>query len=769
MTIPIVAVATVALAANTAFFAVVDSTFLQEPAVRDSANLVYLDLAPADLAGLVTHNRSRLGELQSYFEGTKTVANHAAINLEPAFDTASPAQTEWRLRSAYVSPGFTDLFGVSPVAGHALSDAGSIGSPRDVLIAYDLWRARFGLDRAVIGRVIEISGSQRDATWRVAGVMPPGFHFPKGVNFWIASAEPNPLRIPTFARLAPHVSIEQLRAEVRPVRVIPFTDYVRPENAVFVLYFAIAGLGSIIGAWLQVGSLLLTRTVERTTELRVRRALGATGRDLMTLVVLESGLLVALSLVLSWLMTPILAGVIVRLLPDSGVFAEAVRLDWRAIVFSSVIAGAGMVMLSIGCLSAVRHADPLPLSRGGSEGHEAQTVSRIRRSIFVLQIGSATALLYIAAMVGDSYVQVASVDLGFVPERLLVLPVPSLPRQPLNTDRDIFAERRAHTARVLERVKGLHGVAGAAASGVFPLQQSRCEPQLFVAGKDKGGQGIAGLVCGVTSGFFDVLDVTLTRGAEPTPNETLVLSAEGGPAVANTSLARYLQQFGEPVDQDVFLKPAYFHRVVGVAPDIKLDRPDDRDRPTLFVYGRPADGSVVLIRIAATEDIASLAQSVQGAGREVWGARAPRHVVQLKDVAVRATADYRGRAMIIWLACLGAVPLVLAGLAGASAHAFAQRRRELAMRMALGLAPLGVAAYFLRQFTTSCLLSVSIGIAVGIAASRSMGALMFGVSGTYVPAAIGVASVMVLVCLLMIAIPLRRLGRTSIAQMLGTQ
>jgi hypothetical protein len=107
--------------------------------------------------------------------------------------------------------------------------------------------------------------------------MPPGFSFPEGANFWVPDHRSwaPPLVMP-YARLAPGVTLEALRAELPHVTITPLREHVRPRGA-FSLALLLSGTTlMLLVAWVQVAALLFARATGRAGEIGVRLALGAT-------------------------------------------------------------------------------------------------------------------------------------------------------------------------------------------------------------------------------------------------------------------------------------------------------------------------------------------------------------------------------------------------------------------------------------------------------------------------------------------------------------
>ena len=83
--------------------------------------------------------------------------------------------------SGLVGPGFFELLGTAPVVGRTFEDADFVQTPRVVVIGHRLWQQRFGADRGVIGRSVQLNG----ANVEIVGVMPPEFELPTAdVQLW---------------------------------------------------------------------------------------------------------------------------------------------------------------------------------------------------------------------------------------------------------------------------------------------------------------------------------------------------------------------------------------------------------------------------------------------------------------------------------------------------------------------------------------------------------------------------------------------------------
>jgi len=89
---------------------------------------------------------------------------------------------------------------VKPRIGRLLDDNDDRQpDPQAILIGYDLWRSRFGAEPSIVGRRVSLAGRR----FELAGVMPPGFDFPRGANVWATRDWSSQLAVPNYGRLAP--------------------------------------------------------------------------------------------------------------------------------------------------------------------------------------------------------------------------------------------------------------------------------------------------------------------------------------------------------------------------------------------------------------------------------------------------------------------------------------------------------------------------------------------------------------------------------------
>jgi predicted permease len=596
----------------------------------------------------------------------------------------------------------------------------------------------------------------------LAGIVPREFTLPDGGNIWFGSAGDVAGNF-NFARLAPNVSVAQVRALLPRAVVTPLREHVRPDGAFALAALLIATALLLVIAWVQVAALLFARAVGRASELGVRLALGATRARLIRQFAAEGVVVALAALGVAWVVAAPLTLGVIALLPEEMTRGQLLTPDLRTGAFAMVVALAGVVMLAIVPADLVRRTSPLTLMRGSLFASVRRGALRWRTSMLVGQLAVTVVLLYMSGLAVNSFSRIAAIDLGFVPGRVLAFRQP-----PLTTTSTGAAttpeERRAHIARQVQAVadtynalRVLPGVAFAA-GGRIPFFESRVAggasvPFEIQVGPDKQSTERAFLNT-TTPDYARVLGLTVAEGRLPSEDDVAPGQAV---TLVNETFARVLAQRG-PVLGETLTANNRTSTIIGVVKDFVADRPDRRVEPMMLVVLRNPQ-AFFLVRLADGAAGDQAAAAVGATFDRIWPGHPSRDVVSVADLASRSIADYRARATMLVLIGVLCLPLALTGIAGALTYATEQRTREIGIRIALGAAPADIGSAVVRSAAVAIAAGLIVGLGGGVLMGRVMTSYLFRVGGVDPITIVGVTVVLSIVGVCAAWLPARRAAR----------
>ena len=688
-----------------------------------------------------------------------------------------------RLDGQRVSAAYFEVLGVRPVLGRSFAAADDrAGAPNVVILGDDLWRRRFGGDRAIIGRVITLDHTPHT----VIGVMPTGFEnvLAPLAGVWaplkydIAEGRAWGHHLRTVGRLRPGISLDQATREIGPLAQA-VVDELRPETyAPEVQLVAVSlqdditrgvrpALLAILGAvtlvlviaCVNVTNLLLARGVQRRGEFALRAALGAARGRLVRQLFTEVLLLTTLGGALGVLAA--MAGVraLVALSPPELPRLGAIGVDGSA--FSFAVAVATLIALMVGIVPALQAARADPQhdlqrdSRRTMGGHR-----RTRSALVVAEVAIAVVLLVSSGLLLRSLERLFAVPIGFDPERMLTMQIQTAgSRFASDTVSDRFFRH------ALEAVRRVPGVVTAALTSQLPLSGDRDEYGVRV---ESNAQGNNTFRYAVSPGYLEAMRIPLRRGRMLDARD--VASAPLA-AVLSETFARQLFGDADPIGQRIAIGPLAGYSVVGIVGDVRqmslaVSQPE-AVYTTLEQWTFPERAVSLIVRTRG--DAGALAPAIRDA---VWSIDRDQPVVRIAtmDQLVAATAAERRFALILFEAfALAALVLAAAGIYGVLAGRVAERTREIGVRAALGASRASIVGLVLRQGLTLTAIGVSIGLAGTAVATRAIAAMLFGISPADPATYVGVIVLLVTVALLACWVPAARAARVDPASTLRAE
>ncbi len=761
----------------TAMFTIFHAVVLRKLPVRDPDRIVVLWTFRDPTVELAVSVK----EVDDLRRQSRTLTNvagfvHWGAQADPLTDGDRPIV----LKQAMVTAGFFDVLGARPVLGRLLRpEDGFEGAAPVAVISYQAWQRDFGGDPRVLGR--RLTTTQDQTSYAIVGVTPPGLDFPVGTDYWI---RPRPFDlIDVVARLAPNATPSSAQSEFfsiarqldherrapayptgAAVRTLPQAVLGDAKPILVALTAAVTLLLLIV--CVNVGNLLLLRASLRAPEIVIRRALGASSRQIGRLLVAESALLATAGGALGLVCAGGLLHILLAFAP-----AQVPRTDVIRLAGTPVDVAAGVTLLAVmlfGVLPALLAArgDLAFLLRIDSRsGTETRRRRRFRQSLVASQVALAVVMLAGAGLLVRSLQHLERLDLGYDADHLSIVEL-AVPFAKYDSDQKIFAMFDDLYGR-LRAVPGVTALTpllyapflGANLMQVTPVLDGQSEAAVDVNPPvPLEGGGIE---------YFRTFGIPILRGRGFLPSDR-----ESAPkiVVVSEAVARRLWPGQDPVGKRFrFLggDPGDWRTVVGVAGDVRFRRLKEAT-PTIYL---PWHQLITFgtFAVRTRDALGSVLPAVRRTVREfdpqidVWDART------MDDYLAKPLAQPRLSTLL--LSVFGLVGLLLAaiGLYGIVASTVQERTRELGVRVALGATP----GRLRRDVLAAALGVTSVGAVVGLAAalvsSRLLTALLFQVSPTDPITLAGVCVLLLGVGVGAAYLPARRAMRIDPAQALRAE
>ena len=789
-----VAVLTIALGvgANTAIFSVVRAVLLAPLPYGDSGALVMIwgEMRNRD----VLYFPSSPPDFRDIRARADLMEDAAAVVTYQASLTGDE-EDALQVNAAGVTPGFFGVLGVEPALGRGFveTDAtpdepgvqpGSPGSlPGMVILSHGLWQRRYGGERTVLGRTIQVSGVSAE----VVGVMPPDFELlmppeaalASDVDLWAAlridytTALRNNVFLRPVGRLRPGVSLEQAQAQIDRIaaslaaddrvkttagyglRLEPLHEGVVRDVRPVVLALFGAVVFVLLIACANVANLLLVRAAGRGRELAVRMALGGSRRRLVRQLLLESGMLALLGALLGLVLAAGGISVLLALRPPGLPRLDDVGIDGTVLLFTAATAVASAFLFGLlPALQASSQPMAAALKERGVTGGRGRRL--LRGGMVVGEVALSLVLLIGAGLMVRSFVSLTRASPGYVPDGLLTFDI-SLPfgKYPQPRSRAAVMDELRRRIGALPGVRSVSAgfplpLAGQLFNGRYGLEEALTDPEAFRQAAYRA----------VLPGYFETMGTRVLAGRTFTEAD---YADSASVVVVDRRLAERLWP-GEPAPGKRFLVRAItpepeWVEVVGVVEHQRHESLASDGMETIFYTDRWMGSFAASWVVRARSDPLDL---VDGVWSEVAAVDPDLPVAD-----VRLFADDVAEAMgptrfaLTLIGVFGVIALVLAtvGLYGVLSYLVRQRTAEIGVRMAFGAQAGSILELVVRQGLALAGAGIALGILAASLLTRVMMSLLVGVSPTDPATFLAIGTLFVLVAVLACWLPARRAAR----------
>lgn len=613
------------------------------------------------------------------------------------------------LQGMVVTRDYFHLLGLKPFIGRTFSDSETAFPPKPVIIlGFQVWQQKFGGDPAIIGKKIRIS--RWDTPPQVIGVMPPGIRFlpspttaqepnynPNAtVDFWIPGA-PNPKSLKqagwnVVARLKDGGAANRAQGELAVLiereaqqdrnygsitaRVEPLlAELNRDGNRILWPLLGAAILVLLIACG-NTGSLMLVRGIQRQQEYSIRSALGVGRVELLWQASLEN-LLIALG---GGALGVCLAFGLINLLKVIGVHAiprlDAVSAGWpillcglTAALLSAVLAGL------VPAFRASRVSAAEALKSAGPKSSTGSAERKFLRSVTITQTALTLALLVGAGLLVKTMRNLSEVSTGYDVSHILTMSVTA-----------VQGNWNDFHRRSLERVSALPSVQYAAFAWGVPLTGNNWPDGVEIEGQPpvtKQSDRISLPLRSVTEDYFKLMGIALLDGRGFRSTDS---GKSPAVAVVNRALADRYFPHQNAIGKKLWLQgrdhPA--NQIIGIVENGRTDDLTEKPQPEIYLSFWQAGPFSKHLVIRTSADPRIIASTVQHELRAIDPTVAVEQVKTMQEIRNESVASRTFAAQLLTGFSLMGGMLTLIGIYGVLSLSVASRRREIAIRTALG-------------------------------------------------------------------------------------
>jgi predicted permease len=768
------------IGACTGAFRLIDALLLRPLPVTEPDRLYVLARQGIDPGGhFRTTDSTEYPTFQLERAAVKDQAELIAVSYADRADLTYGSDEEMeKAHRQFVSGWMFESFGLRPTLGRLLATDDDLKPHAHAyaVLSYGYWKSRFGRDPKIVGRTFRMGNDLCE----IVGVGPEGFtgtepgtaidiFLPTMMNPGVTHADWSWFR--TFVKLKAGVAVEPVREKLAAINQAVEEETVKrfvgmPKQRIedflhqkLVLEPAAAGVSAmqddyraslaaleilvalvLLIACANVANLMTAQAAARAREMALRVSIGAGRARLLQLVMVEAawiGVMAAgVGFALAWWSAPFIVS---RINPPGDPARLFLPADWRVLGFGLILIVS--VMLLFGLAPALRASAVQPLSalKGGDDPHSRR---RLMRALIGVQTAFCFLVLFVAGLFMATFERLSNRPTGFSADRLLNL--------------DTIAQRpqpSVYWDQVAQRLRELPGVETVALSN-WPILSGNGAFG-YVSTNGAPPSGVLAYFMYVSPGWLDAMKIPLLDGRDFRPEDV-----SPRVAIVNREFAEQFFAGADPVGKWFGRLGNPRVQIVGLVPNALYQDMREPAMPAAYypfqAVGdkgalQPIEKATFIVRTAASNPL-TLASTLR---REIPRARPEFRVSNIRTQSeIDQSHTVRERLLSGLAFFFGAVALLLAGvgLYGVLDYSVLQRRREMAIRMALGARAGHVARRVTAHAYTMVIAGALGGLALGFASARSIESLLYQVKPSD-PRVLALPALTILAVALLAALP----------------
>jgi predicted permease len=767
----VVAVLTLALGigANTAIFSVIDALMLRPLPFSAADQIVRIystkNGTPISVTGaLGGPSPADVQDFKQLSHSFQKMVVYDTWRKNVSFGSSGGEPEQMRV--GLVPAAYFEVLDVQPIMGRLFTEDETLeGKGYVAAISARVWRDRLGGDRAVLGRQVRIN----DEPYTVVAIMP------EGIPEWMEPGRPGSVEIWTpfafsnvwsesargargdsaLARLKPGVSLEQAQADLSTIAAglaaahpldqgvgvaikrVSETRVGKLRPMLFLLMGAVSLI--LVMACVNLANLLLARNSARRRELAVRAALGAGRGGLVRQLLAETLLLSLIGGAVGLALAQIGLASLTKIHPANLSQLDSIGIDWRVLAFTLLVSLVTSLLFGLTpALTGTRLDLVDALREGGRSGMVGRSIQRVRNLLVVTEMAMSLMLLVGATLLVKSIIGLEHQRLGIRQDHLLKghIYAPSV-RYPNPGAIARFCDDFAR------RVRTLPAITDATVTTSYPPNNGWTQMLNIPGHPFTRIQDIPSAQFGVADAhFLGTMGIPLVRGRDFAESDT----ADSPPvALISEEFERRYFPTEDPIGRQIHIGPppnlqiapganntdSADVTIVGVVGDFRnagLALPPQPQITVLYSQHPLVNyGFKDIVTRTALEPrllVPEIRRQLHELDPDI-----PFAEVQTMDELVEAQTGGQ-RFTTILLACFAAAGLVLAvvGIYGVVSFLVAQRKQELAVRIALGAGRVTVLWLVLKQGLEMATIGAATGLLGAWATQKLTSGLLFGIS-----------------------------------------